>query len=342
MFQLISNFFKFISREKTNQKESKQSYPGLMSQLESGTLYSSLDKNRRVLEELFDLCDDLVLREVSIGVKNPVKALIAYFDPLVNLDLLQRVLLNALLNVDPLPKSGVTTAWLKEKVIPVGDVGEKRLWEQVANDISRGMVGVFVDGQDHALLLNIFEKNHRDISPPTTETVVRGPSDAFNEDLRTNIALLRKRLNTTRLAVENLEIGEISTTTISLVYIKGLVTENLVQEIKKRLNRLKIDAVLGSGHIEEFIQDNPYSPFSTIETTERPDRMYGHLLEGSIGLLFNNTPFSLLIPATLASQLQSPEDYYNRYWFSSFIRLLRWVGLLTALLLPSFYISTLR
>ena len=73
--------------------------------------------------------------------------------------------------------------------------------------------------------------------------------------------------------------------------------------------------------------------------TERPDRVVSALLQGKAALLFDNDPFALIVPTTLVTDMQSPEDYYNRYWFASFIRLLRWRSLLISLLAPAFYVA---
>lgn len=305
---------------------------------ESRTLSSNLDQNKRIIAAILDSADDLMIREFSFGGKKPRRAFLAYFEPLINFDLLQRDLLKPLLTLEQLPGE-ITIRWLKEQVLPAGRVFEKKNWRDVANDITRGLTALFVEGQDSALLMYFFEDVSRPIDQPTTEIVVRGPADSFNEDLRTNIALLRKRLRTSRLAVEKFEIGELTKTAVFLVYLKEYANLELVQEAGSRLRRIRVEGVLASGQVEEFIQDNPYSPFSGIDATERPDRLASALLEGRLGLLFDNTPFALIFPTTLVAQLQSPEDYYNRYLFSSFIRLLRWVGLTFSLLLPSFYIA---
>lgn len=113
----------------------------------------------------------------------------------------------------------------------------------------------------------------------------------------------------------------------------------LIEEVTKRIERIEVDGITGGGQLEELLQDNPYSPFSGIDTTERPDRLVAALLEGRGALIFDNTPYSLLFPSTLTSQMQSPEDYYNRFWFASFVRILRWAALLWAVVGPSFYIA---
>lgn len=314
--------------------------PGDPGYQEERTLTSNLDKSLKIITEIFGLCDDLMVRGIIIGKeKKQARASIVYLDPLVDNVQLQQSLMHGLLTVDQLPRMGVTTEWLIKNVIGNGRVIEKDKWVDVTDEINRGAVCLFVEGLKKALLIRIVEKTSRQVDQPTTEAVAKGPQDSFNEDVRTNVALLRKRLRTSRLAVENLEVGELSKTEVKLVYLKGYVTDGLVAEIKERVRRIKTDGILDSGQVEEFIQDSPYSLFSSFEVTERPDKLAANLLEGRTGLMFDNTPYTIIIPTTLATQLQSPEDYYNRYWFSSFIRLLRWTALLIALLAPSVYIA---
>ncbi|MDH7480169.1 MAG: spore germination protein, partial [Syntrophomonadaceae bacterium] len=339
MLAWIGRILRHAHRDRFRSPRHSRGEPGSVTPPEEDrTLTSSLDQNKKIIAAILDRADDLMIREFSFGGKKPRRAFLAYFEPLVNPELLHRDLLQPLLRLEQLPGE-VTIQWLKEQVLPAGRVFQKKNWRDVANDITKGLTALFVEGQDSALLVYFFEDISRPIDQPTTETVVRGPADSFNEDLRTNMALLRKRLRTSRLAVERFELGEVTKTAVNLVYLKGYVDPELVQEAGARLRRIRADGVLASGQVEEFIQDNPYSPFSGIDATERPDRLASALLEGRLGLLFDNTPFALIFPTTLVAQLQSPEDYYNRYLFSSFIRLLRWVGLAFSLLLPSFYIA---
>ncbi|MGB4504105.1 MAG: spore germination protein [Syntrophaceticus sp.] len=336
-------FFKWLGkiiRHSTGEVTGHFLKPGDPGYQEEGALVSSLDKNLKIITEIFGLCDDLMVRKVTIGkgVKH-TDAAIVYLDPLINYSQLQQGLMHSLLTVEQLPRAGITTEWLIKNVLSSGRVIEKDKWVEITDNINRGAVCLFIEGLDKALLITIVETKSRQVDQPVIETVSRGPSDGFNEDLRTNLGLLRKRLRTSRLAVENLEIGELTKTEVKLVYLKGYVIDGLVDEIKERIQRIRVDGILDSGQIEEFIQDSPYSPFSTVDSTERPDKLAGNLLEGKAALMFDNTPFSLIMPSTLAAQLQSPQDYYERYWYSSFIRFLRWVALLIALLGPSLYIS---
>ena len=120
-------------------------------------------------------------------------------------------------------------------------------WVDVAGEITKGMAALFVDGQDRALVVTAKNAEiNRPVMMPQTESVARGALDAFNENGLNNLALVRKRLHTTRLAVERVDIGEVTKCTISIVYLKGYVYEGLVEEIKARLQRIRIDGILAA------------------------------------------------------------------------------------------------
>jgi len=145
--------------------------------------------------------------------------------------------------------------------------------------------------------------------------------------------------------VENLEIGTATKNAVSIVCLKGYVADGLVDEVKTRvclkgyvadglvdevktrLRRIEVDGIIDSGQVTEFIQDSPNSLFSAVGITERPDILAAQLLEGKVGLVFDNTSFALFVPATLGIFMQTPDDYNNRYWVGSFTRRLRWMAL---------------
>ncbi|MED4797818.1 spore germination protein, partial [Priestia megaterium] len=172
-----------------------------------------------------------------------------------------------------------------------------------------------------------------------SQTVVRGPRDSFTETLRTNTALIRRRIKSPKLWIESQQIGEFTKTDIALVYIDGIADEQVIQEVKERLSKIDIDGILESGYIEELIQDEDYTPFPTMHNTERPDSVAAGLLEGRIAILVDGTPFVLMVPALFIQFFQAAEDYYQRADISTLIRLMRYMAFFLALLTPSAYIA---
>lgn len=309
--------------------------------LRQAILNKEIERNRKTIEEIFDRCGDLIIHELWVEADRPVRCLVFYLDTLVKDDLLQKSLLRSLLDTGGKSSSQSTLDWIREQVLPVARTIETNLWGEVAVNICKGFVGLLVEGQDSVLLIRIPEDISRPVSQPVSQTAVMGPSAAFNENDHTNIGLLRKHLPTAKLAVEELSVGDITKTSVNLVYLKGNAPEGLINEIKARIEHIKVDGILNGGQLEEHIQDSPYSLFSGIDSTERPDRLAAHLLEGGAALIIGGTPYALLMPSTLANQLTSSDDYNNRFWYASLIRFIRWMAFLMAALAPGVYVAVI-
>lgn len=209
----------------------------------------------------------------------------------------------------------------------------------VLKHITEQNVVLLVDGEVEAAALSAVSRRERAIEEPSTEAVIRGPKEAFNENIGTGIGLIRRRLPTPSFKMENLTIGTYTKTRVTLCYIEGIADPAILQEARNRLGRIQIDGVLDSGYLQELIEDNPYSPFPQIQETERPDVVVASLLEGKFALLVDGSPFALVAPINLWSSLQAAEDYYGRYMIVAFLRFLRYVFLNFALILPSLYVA---
>jgi hypothetical protein len=135
-----------------------------------------------------------------------------------------------------------------------------------------------------------------------------------------------------------MQVGTKTKTIINIAYLEGTVKEGLVDEIKQRISKIQIDGVLESGYIEEFITDAPSSPFTTIQSTERPDKVAASLLEGRAAIMVDNTPFALIAPAFFWQFFQASDDYYSSYWIASFFRIVRYIAFIISLTLPSLYV----
>lgn len=321
--------------------EDKKPFSKSETNLNEAILDGEIERNQRTIEEIFDRCDDLIIHELLIEADRTTRCLIFYLDTLVKEDLLQKSILRSLLETGGQGGSQRTLDWIREKVLPVARTIETNLWGEVAANVCRGFVGLMVEGQDRVLLVMLPEDLKRSISQPVSQTAVMGPSVAFNEDEHTSIGLLRKHLPTAQLAVEEISVGVVTRTPVDLAYLKDTAPEGLINEIKTRLGRIKVDGILNGGQLEEHLQDSPYSLFSGIDSTERPDRLAAHLLEGGAALIIGGTPYALLMPSTLANQLTSSDDYNNRFWYASLIRFIRWMAFLMAALAPGVYVAVI-
>ncbi|MBO5004476.1 MAG: spore germination protein [Clostridia bacterium] len=120
--------------------------------------------------------------------------------------------------------------------------------------INSGNCALFVDTINIAFDIDVKGFKQRSIDSPNNEIVIRGPHEAFVENLRTNTSLLRRTVNNENLVIENIEIGDISNTKCAVCYMKNIANNDLVAEVKFRLNNLDVDSLLSSGELEQLIR----------------------------------------------------------------------------------------
>jgi len=214
--------------------------------------------------------------------------------------------------------------------------------EVTLSGVSRGDCAVFIDGAAMALVCDVRGGPKRNVQEPDNEPVLRGPRDGFAEDLSGNVALLRRRIRDPRLHFSRVQIGRLTQTAVLVAYMRHLAPPELVREVKTRLGRIHIDGVLESGYLEDFIEDQSFSIFPQVLRTERPDRVAADLLEGRVAILTDNTPFVITVPVNLLKLLTSPEDYYERFFIGTFLRVLRIAAFVVTLLLPALYVAALN
>ncbi|XEC92626.1 spore germination protein [Paenibacillus tarimensis] len=226
-----------------------------------------------------------------------------------------------------------------DNALSMGEVQVIKDWNGLMLSFLSGETVILFNGSAEAISGDTRSVGGRAVTEPSSQVVIRGPKDGFTESIATNVSLIRQRIKSSNLWLEPMIIGHVTHTTVAIMYIKGIVNDKLVQEVKQRLNDIQIDGILESGYIEELIQDHPFSPFPTVYNTERPDVVVGNLLEGRISILVDGTPFVLILPSTFFMYFQSVEDYYQRFDIGIAIRLLRYVALFISLLGPSIYVA---
>ncbi|MGQ9754704.1 MAG: spore germination protein [Desulfotomaculales bacterium] len=310
-------------------------------------LSAELETNLRQIKAVLDKCSDIVYREFVFAQNEQIRLALIYTDGLADRAQVSDQIMRALSLEVPMavPGQEITRAraleFIKQRGLCIHQIKESDKIGDVIHAILSGDTVLLVDGHATAIINGARGWEARAISEPEAEPTVRGSRESFVESLRTNTSLLRRRIKSPNLKIETLRLGEVTITDVAVVYIEGIVNEKLVAELKSRLERIGVDSVLESGYIEELIEDNPWSPFPTVNHTEKPDRVAAMLLEGRAAILVDGTPFALTVPGLLVEHLQVPEDYYERFLFASAVRVIRFVAMLISLTLPSLYIAVL-
>ncbi|CAG7638367.1 spore germination protein [Paenibacillus allorhizosphaerae] len=210
---------------------------------------------------------------------------------------------------------------------------------KLVGGVLRGNTIVIVDGLTEAFIIGTRHIEQRAVDQPATEQVIRGPREGFVELLGTNIGLLRYRLQTADLRIQTMEIGRRTQSKVAICYMEGITNPELVKEVEKRLSGIDIDAILDSGYLEQFIEDNHLSPFPQVQYTERPDKVAANLLEGRVAIMVDGSPLALVVPTVFSQFYQTVEDYTERFLLMSAIRLARLVALVFSLVFPSLYVA---
>lgn len=226
---------------------------------------------------------------------------------------------------------------IKNLVVSVSSVEELSDENQIEQKIFSGAVCVVFEKT--ALAFPILGAEKRAIQEPPTARVVKGPREGFVEDIATNIGLIRKRMKTRDLKIKDLFIGERSHTQVSVVYLEGIAKQEIVDEVENRLSKINIDAIIDSYYIESFLESDKLKFFRRVGNTEKPDIFVSKILEGRVGILVDGSPVALSVPFVLLEDLQSPEDYYTIPAQATFVRFMRFVGLILAILIPGVYVA---
>lgn len=210
--------------------------------------------------------------------------------------------------------------------------------QTVASKLLNGFLVILFPGIG-AVAFEVKSPEKRSISPPTVENTIKGPKDAFTENIRTNTGLLRRHLRSARLRFFQTTAGSVTGTNLAVAWIDGITDPELVSRLQERLKNLNTESLLMPADVEERVTGSRATPFPLLQYTERTDKFAQGLLSGRVGLLVDGLPQGYLLPVDLGYLMTSPEDEGMDYVSASFIRVLRWGALLLSLLLPGVYIA---
>lgn len=307
-------------------------------------LTSVLRHNLDALKEIFHYGTnaDIVVREFDIPTVPKTEAAIIFMEGLAGRDAIDFAVLQPLMliaNLDDNREAGDTPDLVKRRLLPGNQVTERDNLRAIVEDVLSGTTCLLIEGSDVALVVETRSWEHRGIDKPSAEMVVRGPQEAFNETLRSNLALIRRRMRTPDFITEMLKVGTLSRIDCAILYIEGLTNPQLVDEVRRRISETKSDQIQDTGILEQFIEEKTFVLAPQTLSTERPDRMAAFLAEGYVGIMLDGSPFGLVVPATFWSLLQSAEDYFLRWPFGAFLRLVRMTALVLAIFLPAIYLA---
>lgn len=296
----------------------------------------TIDEKLNSLKNFFNNNETFIVR--SFNAFNTKMAL-CYFEEFVKFPEVSHAILEPLVSAKGNVNPDNFNKFILEKVLFATDAKEISSFKEIKNSIMDGFVVLIVDGQEGAIKINAINTYKRSITEPSSSSVIRGPREGFIEDVNINISLLKKRLKTEKLKIDNFIVGEMTRTKVAVLYLTGIASKKIVKEIEQAIDKIKIDGVIDSYYIQAYLAKKPGSIFKQCGVSEKPDIIAAKVLEGRVAILVDGSPAVLTLPFLLIEDLQSSEDYYENHIKVSLVRILRAFGIFLAVVMPGVYIS---
>lgn len=302
-------------------------------------MFTSLKENIIQLKAMSNNSADFTVREITLPDEQNTKAALITTEGMCDKEGIAITIITPLINTsyENIRRKNLFD-FIKTSVLSASEIVDVEDFSQVMTFSMSGFAVLAIDGSDKMMAIGIQGFSFRSVSSPETEVIQRGPREGFVEPLRINMTLIRRRIKNPDLVFENIQAGDISNTQMCMCYLKNSVSENILNELRKRLKQTKLQTVMGAGYLVPFLEENnKRSLFSGIGVTERPDTVCGKITEGRIGILIDGTPSVLVVPHLFIEKFQSVDDYSNRPFYASFTRILKYISFIIAIYLPGIY-----
>lgn len=298
----------------------------------------SFDTNVQKITQMLGNQADLIVHYLRDEFGN--YGAVLYLDSLTDSNLLSEHVIKPLNNLR-LTNSNRNDVSLITNALTVAEINRFSDLKDATNFLLSGGTLLFLQGVKDALAFNFPGFPKRQVQESFTERTFEGAKEGLTESIKDNISMVRRWIKDPNLQVEKIFIGERTNTETVVMYIKDVANLDIIEEVYKRLKKIKIDGIVESGYISELITDNRLTLFPLVQETERPDKVVAGLLEGRVAILVDQSPFAILVPVTSTEFYQTPADFYYNYWVGSFLRFLRGLGTLTAITLPGLYLAAI-
>lgn len=277
------------------------------------------------LKKIFSDCDDFETRTVRIGLESRLTVTVCWLDGVVSAGDVSTDVLRPLTEggrLADITSTREAVHRIEQGAVYSCSTRTRAKMDDVVFDLTNGSVALMFVAQRKAVTFEVRTSNVRAVSEPTIEKSVSGSKDAFVETLRINTSLVRRKLHTPALKLQQTVVGRQSETTVAVLYVDGIADPARVQRILDKLDTIDEQALLGRGDLEPYL-------------TQRPRA----LLDGCVGLLVDGLPMGYLLPTTFQLLMHAPEDESHHYLLASALIVLRYFALAISLTFPALYVA---
>ncbi len=295
---------------------------------------TSLEQNKQSLEKKLKKNCDVVMHMGEFGSR---AYCVFYVQNMVDTNRLALEIIKPLQQKQP--KENSVVDYIMNNVLLVGGLNKVENMEDCEKAVLEGNALIMVDGEAEAIVCSITKLEERGIEEPPTSAVINGSREGFVESLKINTTLIRKRLPTTALKIEQLTVGVYTKTKVNIMYLDDIVDKAVVKKVKEKLKEIKLDGVIDSHYLVNYLEENKNSIFKQVGKAEKPDIIVAKMLEGRVAIVVDGSPLVLTVPFMLLEDLQNSDDYYQGSFRISFIRFIRFFGVAISMVLPGMYVA---
>ena len=309
-------------------------------------LYDNVADNLEFISKMLGDSFDLIAREIIYkNSHQDIKTGIVVMEGLSDSLFVNQVILDNLgerfsILEDKIKKAEMIEIFEKS-LLQLSNVRVENTFGRLINHILNGDTVLLIDGLIEFLAISSKGFKERAIEEPKNNVSVKGSKESFTESMATNVSIIRRRIRNPNLRIKVVIIGSKTNCNIAIVYMNGLLDEKVLSTLYKRLNSKEIESIVDSSYLKNFLKEEQKSVLPLIYDTERPDSVVGNLYEGRFAIIVDGSPYALIAPVTFSNFLTSVEDYYNKSFVGSALRVLRYIAVLISLSLPGLYMCTI-
>ncbi|MBD7965916.1 spore germination protein [Fictibacillus norfolkensis] len=304
--------------------------------MNNAELHNSLQINVKKIKDSIQNKQNLTVRKVR-GNSNDLTINLLFLEGIAKTDNIQEYIIKPLKSCSiTLNKGESLIDKIAVEVIETANVNITSTFVEIIDSILSGSTVLLIEGQDRGIIAKTAMLKERSIEKATSERSPRGPMVGFTEKLETNVSLILGMMKTPFLSIESKDIGNYSKTKVSMLFLRNIVDEDVLETVRDLIDRISVNYILEARLITEEI-DGKYSLFNLSDESERPDVIISSLYEGKVIIFIDGNPYGIILPGLFVSSIQSPDEYYQKNGRFT-IRLIRIFAFLMSIYLPAIYV----
>jgi hypothetical protein len=294
----------------------------------------NVDELKEQLKAELEACSDLNFRTLK---KDGKKIIFCFLSSLIDKSSLDEFILLPI-------QQNTQVEWTTDnisQILPIAEISGTNQLKEIVSSLIEGKTYIYIDGEPYGILANIGKTVERSLEKAETESLVYGPKISFTESLIGNLNIIRSNLKDPKLCMEDISIGRRVKTPGKLVYIKDIADEENVNTFRQRISELEYDYIPDTTVLGQLIEDNSWTVFPQIMSSELPDRISQSIMSGRVAVLMDRSPAAIYGPTQFFSFFESTEDVYMRWNMGLFLRMLRLTAIFLSVLLTPAYVAVL-